>query len=227
VVMQQSKLLLKNFLPNTCPFNDESLAATCATLDGSLFVFSESGNEVVRVSLFPLVTNRSPMPVISFGDYELSASTIEENSVGGFMKNLFGTSKVDLNTIFEVDKPPPQPPTTRSSGGAQERKEETELHHHPSSRTTHASRHHDKDKDQQQKQAKQATTEKKSRLDTTKSEVGEIGQIMNENMQKLQERGEKLSSLENNTEELSNESSNFLAMAKKLRQQQTKAWYEF
>jgi len=50
---------------------------------------------------------------------------------------------------------------------------------------------------------------------------------MQENMQKLNERGEKLSSLENATEEMANEASSFREAARKLRQQQNKPWYEF
>lgn len=44
--------------------------------------------------------SRPRPPVINFIDQEIAPQKQEENSgVGGFVKNLFGASKVDLNAV--------------------------------------------------------------------------------------------------------------------------------
>jgi hypothetical protein len=74
---------------------------------------------------------------------------------------------------------------------------------------------------------KQPTHPQKSATEKQTQQVSELKNLMSENIQALQERGERLEQLDEKSNELAQGASDFLAKVRELNKNYEKKWYEF
>jgi hypothetical protein len=183
--------------------------------DGSMFIFSNA-SEVIRTSVFPKITDaKNYQAVFQRSDLKVPEKPKVSQSL---LKSLFvgGHPVLNFEEMYGATTPV-KPILTNSANNSNARQignSQSDRDQLMAGATKPVATHSDQNL-------------KNSRAQSTQKQIGDVHNVMNQNLQALSERGEKLQQLSDKTQDMENASANFLSNVKELvASQQKKKWYE-
>jgi hypothetical protein len=172
--------------------------------DGSMFIFSNA-SEVIRTSVFPKITDaKNYQAVFQRSDLKVPEKPKVSQSL---LKSLFvgGPPVLNFEEMYGATTPV-KPVLSNSANNTNARQignSQSDRDQLMAGATKPVATHSDQNL-------------KNSRTQSTQKQIGDVHNVMNQNLQALSERGEKLQQLSDKTQDMENASANFLSNVKEL-----------